>query len=438
MSLTCKSCNHVNLDEALYCANCSNKLIEKTNMKEETVEEFFELPSESQTLVFIAIFFFILFLILFFIFVLTKENNNKSISYSQDYSSKIEPVKVFYNKKIEKYSLEVIATPPDSKIEILNIDKPYQKDMKLKKGSYTILVSHNGYQSFRKTINLEYNGYVTAILEKNKILKDVSTSNIKREKINKNRVWECNIRWIIDEGEKYKPTNENLQTLSIELIDGADKLYLKTQNGESTYIYSSFIDVDPDDLGMEYSYGNRFIAIFQNKTLFLGDSEHGIDTKYYCSDMLLDISEMDLSNSEIINKVVQSKYSLTIQRIPSSARVRILNIKPKYYDGIKLKKGKYHIEVSQRGYKTFDRWISLKEERSLNIELKKFQIYRSSQTIQYTEPITTQYVQKRMSKKERENLETCMKGYLINTCKHSWLTPQQAQEVKGAERREGN
>jgi len=40
-----------------------------------------------------------------------------------------------------------------------------------------------------------------------------------------------------------------------------------------------------------------------------------------------------------------------------------------------------------------------------------------------------------MGKKERENLKTCMNGSYVSLCKHSWLTPQQAQDVKQAERK---
>ena len=45
-------------------------------------------------------------------------------------------------------------------------------------------------------------------------------------------------------------------------------------------------------------------------------------------------------------------YPLEIITIPSSAKVRILNIVPKYKFGMPLKQGKYRVEVSNKGYKT--------------------------------------------------------------------------------------
>ena len=50
-------------------------------------------------------------------------------------------------------------------------------------------------------------------------------------------------------------------------------------------------------------------------------------------------------------KVKTPKYKLNI-KTEYSAKIRILNIKAKYYSGIKLKPGTYKIEVSKSGYKT--------------------------------------------------------------------------------------
>jgi hypothetical protein len=62
---------------------------------------------------------------------------------------------------------------------------------------------------------------------------------------------------------------------------------------------------------------------------------------------------------------------LSIKVIPLDARIRIMNIKPKYYDGIKLKKGKYHIVISKDGYETLDQWISLNKDLVYVRALKK-------------------------------------------------------------------
>ena len=63
-------------------------------------------------------------------------------------------------------------------------------------------------------------------------------------------------------------------------------------------------------------------------------------------------NEWDYTNWQCVYK-----YSLHIQTNPSDARVQIMNIKPKYYDGIKLKSGRYDIRVSRRGYHTENFYI---------------------------------------------------------------------------------
>lgn len=66
-----------------------------------------------------------------------------------------------------------------------------------------------------------------------------------------------------------------------------------------------------------------------------------------------------------------SLYSLTIETSPKNAKVRILNIKPKYRDGIKLASGKYHVSVKAKGYVPYSRWVNIKNKNShkkINLE----------------------------------------------------------------------
>ena len=70
------------------------------------------------------------------------------------------------------------------------------------------------------------------------------------------------------------------------------------------------------------------------------------------------------------------KYAkLTIIPIPEDAKIRIMNIKPVYNDGINLLPDRYHIEISKKGYITFDEWISLDEgaEKKMDIVLKEIE-----------------------------------------------------------------
>jgi len=306
MSQFCKSCHYENLDIAIFCANCGNKL---------------------------------------------EINTDKNKSYSNNYTKK-------QNIDIE-FKILLIFTVVFIVISFVII----------KYNSTSNIINDTSSRAINKDIVLE-----------------ASTKE-------KNKFWKCKVKWIIYKGEKFRPTNENLQEISIEIINKMDALHLKTQNGESKYKYISFIDLNDSNLGIEYIYENRFIGIFQDKNLFLGDITKGIDANYYCKDMILDITKLSSLHSkkifktdikpitpvETITKVITKptisiqKFSLSIQKTPSNAKVRILNIKPKYYDGIKLKKGKYHIEVSKKGYETTSKWIDLRKDMTFTIILTRLQ-----------------------------------------------------------------
>ncbi len=64
-------------------------------------------------------------------------------------------------------------------------------------------------------------------------------------------------------------------------------------------------------------------------------------------------------------------FNLTVNTNPSDAKVYITNIKPRYYDGIRLKKGSYNIKVKRDGYITKEGTIELINDLSLDISLQK-------------------------------------------------------------------
>ncbi len=63
--------------------------------------------------------------------------------------------------------------------------------------------------------------------------------------------------------------------------------------------------------------------------------------------------------------------SLTVITDPSDARVRIMNIQPRYRPGMDLQPGRYDIQVSKPGYATYRKWVDLRQEdRLLEVSLR--------------------------------------------------------------------
>lgn len=57
-----------------------------------------------------------------------------------------------------------------------------------------------------------------------------------------------------------------------------------------------------------------------------------------------------------------STFALTVLPTPADALVRIMNIVPRYHAGIALAPGRYHIEVSHPGFRTYTDWVTITDE----------------------------------------------------------------------------
>ena len=70
---------------------------------------------------------------------------------------------------------------------------------------------------------------------------------------------------------------------------------------------------------------------------------------------------------------VRNTGRLYVDTVPKGARVRIMNIRPKFYQGIELSKGRYRLEVSAKGWKTKELWITLGagENKNVVVRLKR-------------------------------------------------------------------
>ena len=77
--------------------------------------------------------------------------------------------------------------------------------------------------------------------------------------------------------------------------------------------------------------------------------------------------EIELTPLEMCEKE-ENKYNLIVNA-PKNSKIRILNIKPKYTKCIALKKGKYYIEVTKKGYMRHREWISIDDDMEYDVSL---------------------------------------------------------------------
>jgi len=86
-----------------------------------------------------------------------------------------------------------------------------------------------------------------------------------------------------------------------------------------------------------------------------------------------------LSMYVVLSKKEPLKGRLYVETDPESARVRILNIGPAFYQGMDLEPGRYHVEASAKGYETEKQWVTLGagEDKYLDINLKQTSVVSS-------------------------------------------------------------
>ncbi|MDD3342131.1 MAG: PEGA domain-containing protein, partial [Sulfurospirillaceae bacterium] len=106
----------------------------------------------------------------------------------------------------------------------------------------------------------------------------------------------------------------------------------------------------------------RYICEVQGRIYYISEKKTNIGTERRTKQYNISVDS---------NPTAQPQYSLVIKPNPVDATIKILNIGPKYYDGIVLSKGKYNIEVSKNGYETVSQWLNIEKNENIHINLTK-------------------------------------------------------------------
>lgn len=87
------------------------------------------------------------------------------------------------------------------------------------------------------------------------------------------------------------------------------------------------------------------------------------------------------------------KAELYIESTPQNARIRIMNIKPKFEQGIQLAGGRYHVEVTASGHNRYLQWITLGKG-----EIKHLQVTLETQQVKVKPVVEKVKVEAALSK----------------------------------------
>lgn len=100
-----------------------------------------------------------------------------------------------------------------------------------------------------------------------------------------------------------------------------------------------------------HASGRHALAGFHDKVRGWGEASHYL------------LAPLD-GESEAEPNPVPEKVALRVRVNIPSARVRIMNIGPRYRSGMRLPPDNYDIEVSARGYRTERRWVKVSAENA--------------------------------------------------------------------------
>ena len=90
------------------------------------------------------------------------------------------------------------------------------------------------------------------------------------------------------------------------------------------------------------------------------------------------LTSLLLLSAILLTLLFQNSYAgrLHIETIPDNATIRLMNIKPKFQQGMNLMKGNYDVSIIKTGYQPYRNWINVGDnDKKLTIELTPLQRY---------------------------------------------------------------
>ena len=222
-----------------------------------------------------------------------------------------------------------------------------------------------------------YVAYVNGIVKDTKTGLEWKTGPDKDMSWNEARSWVQSLS--LDDGGWRMPTMDELEGLYKKGM-GSHNLtsLLSNTTSESLWVWSGETTGSSDAWFLYFSIGggrysyNRFRSYFPSRAFAVRSRSDGL--------------------KPAPDQKIKSK--LFVQTDPKGSRVRILNIKPKFYQGMDLSSGGYHVEVSKPDYKTKKMWVKLGSGENKKLEIRLEQLQVSIQPT-YTPPSSTSDVPQR-------------------------------------------
>jgi len=158
----------------------------------------------------------------------------------------------------------------------------------------------------------------------------------------------------------------NTENLWVNLEPGKSK----TLRVQLQWVVSQlFIQTEPENAQVKILNHNRE---FQ-QGMILKSGRYDVEVScegYQARNFWIDLTPGEKNRFKVKLESLMSR--LWVRCVPEDAKIRILNIKEKFQQGIIMKPGRYHLEISREGYHTENEWVNLNPgDKNLAFELKK-------------------------------------------------------------------
>ena len=94
-----------------------------------------------------------------------------------------------------------------------------------------------------------------------------------------------------------------------------------------------------------------------------------------------------------LSEAVPRKGRLFVETAPDDANVKILNIGPKFHQGMELDPGRYHVEVSARNYRAEKMWVDLSAGEDKNISMRLERVRLQAEPKTFTNSLGMKFVE---------------------------------------------
>lgn len=218
------------------------------------------------------------------------------------------------------------------------------------------------------TIILLFSGILGA--ENNKILGTATFSkNGEKADLTKEQLKDCLIlqKQLDKQAKTIKQANSELKSVKEEI----EKLttYIKEKRSQADNLSNKQIE----DVNIIITKQKQDIGHYNNKVDFseVTFNKYQINKKSFssnCADKSYNANDMQTVIAELKKKSKHNKYSLMINVTPANCKIRIMNISPKFKNGILLKPNKYDIYITHSGYHEYRKWVEIKDS-DVNIDV---------------------------------------------------------------------